>query len=603
MFSLGCNYWSRSGPRMWTRFNPEWVTEELMWAKQMNLDTIRWFLYWPDMVPAPSEINSSLWSPIEQFLDQATALSLKTYPTLLVGHMSGENWDPVWRQGRDLWSDPLMVDQEAWFMETVVKHLQHHPAVAGWILTNEWPLYAGVTEPPIFRKWADRMTKAVRHNDSARRPVFMGDGLWNAMGSQNGIPVVASWQLFDGVGPHIYPESVDPLDVAMAPYLAVKMAMGPQPVLLEEFGTTDAFGSRTAQAGYYRSALVGSLLGGAEGAWAWCLSDFTLDKENPYRHHPFELTFGLVDAQGEIKATGRVMQEFRAIADSFGTPDFDPVAVVVPALQDGSVPFERYNDQVVLTDLAERQLRALAQGGINPRVVREIMPQYGEPAPTYQHELNQVKAVWLLAPRISENLRQELGDFVKHGGNLYIPFSYTSWFPDLEELLGVVWTGSYGTRDQLSAGTKTFVPPVGEAIAFSIEKELDWAPVTATTARVSAWITNEESKVPLVFTIKKGQGKILFARTTMEKTDAVDPFYQWLITEMEVIPRIRFAERGVQVGVSKTGNVLVMNHNESAVRARPLVDSPWQLEDGSMGGVKSLELNAHEIWQGKLRVR
>ena len=46
---------------------------------------------------------------------------MTTVPTFLVGHMSGENWDPAWRAGRDLYSDVWMVAREAWFAAEMVR--------------------------------------------------------------------------------------------------------------------------------------------------------------------------------------------------------------------------------------------------------------------------------------------------------------------------------------------------------------------------------------------------------------------------------------------------------------------------------------------------
>ena len=51
----------------------------------------------------------------KDFLDRHTELGLTTIPTFIVGHMSGENWDPAWRNGRDLYADVWMVGRQAWF--------------------------------------------------------------------------------------------------------------------------------------------------------------------------------------------------------------------------------------------------------------------------------------------------------------------------------------------------------------------------------------------------------------------------------------------------------------------------------------------------------
>ena len=43
------------------------------------------------------------------FLDRHAEHGLTTIPTFIVGHMSGENWDPAWRNGRHLYNDVWLV--------------------------------------------------------------------------------------------------------------------------------------------------------------------------------------------------------------------------------------------------------------------------------------------------------------------------------------------------------------------------------------------------------------------------------------------------------------------------------------------------------------
>jgi len=67
---------------------------------------------------------------------------LWTVPTFIVGHMSGENWDPAWRAGRDLYRDVWLVSQQAWFVAEVARRTASHPAIAACavigIPSDEW---------------------------------------------------------------------------------------------------------------------------------------------------------------------------------------------------------------------------------------------------------------------------------------------------------------------------------------------------------------------------------------------------------------------------------------------------------------------------------
>jgi endo-1,4-beta-mannosidase len=68
---------------------------------------------------------------------------MPTVPTFIVGHMSGENWDPPWRDRRDLYADVRMAARQAWFAAEMVRRFGAHPAVCGRLVSNEMPIYNG----------------------------------------------------------------------------------------------------------------------------------------------------------------------------------------------------------------------------------------------------------------------------------------------------------------------------------------------------------------------------------------------------------------------------------------------------------------------------
>ena len=101
---------------------------------------------------------------------------MTTVPTFLVGHMSGENWDPAWRAGRDLYRDVWMVARQAWFAGEMARRFGAHPAVCGWLVSNEMPIYGGEDRPrETISAWAQLIISAVRAA-GATQPVSLGDG-------------------------------------------------------------------------------------------------------------------------------------------------------------------------------------------------------------------------------------------------------------------------------------------------------------------------------------------------------------------------------------------------------------------------------------------
>ena len=143
-FWLGANFWSRTGgPLMWRSYDSDLIRAELAVLKDHGLTMTRSFFYWPDFMPSPYEIDEKLTAQFADFLDRHVEQGLATIPTFIVGHMSGENWDPGWRNGRHLYEDVWMVGRQAWFAAEMTRRYADHPAVAGWLVSNEMPIYGG----------------------------------------------------------------------------------------------------------------------------------------------------------------------------------------------------------------------------------------------------------------------------------------------------------------------------------------------------------------------------------------------------------------------------------------------------------------------------
>jgi endo-1,4-beta-mannosidase len=129
---VGANFWSRTGgPRMWARYDPDVVREELAVLAAHGCNVTRSFCYWPDFMPEPETLDEQVLKRFGDFLEAHVETGIHTIPTFLVGHMSGENWDPAWRQGRDLYRDVWMVAQQAWFAAEIAGRFGRHPAIVG----------------------------------------------------------------------------------------------------------------------------------------------------------------------------------------------------------------------------------------------------------------------------------------------------------------------------------------------------------------------------------------------------------------------------------------------------------------------------------------
>jgi endo-1,4-beta-mannosidase len=366
---LGANFWSRTGgPHMWRRYDPAVIQAELRVLREHGLTMTRSFFYWPDFMPEPDVIDEDMAARFADFLDRHAEQQMSTVPTFIVGHMSGQNWDPAWRAGRDLYSDVWMVGRQAWFAGEMVRRFGSHPAVAGWLVSNEMPLYGGdQAAPETVAAWAQIMRDAVRAA-GGRQPFSLGDGAWGieVTGRENGFRLADAARLCDFLGPHVYPVGDDQVRQHYAAAWQCELASTfGKPVVLEEFGVSSDFAAEENAARYYRHVLHHSLLAGATGWIAWNNTDFDLPGQDPYRHHAFEQHFGLTDAAGLPKATLAEMRAFAATLDAIqasrcARTDTD-AALIVPSYLDTSYPFADPADRAHVA-------RVLAQAYVSARL-------------------------------------------------------------------------------------------------------------------------------------------------------------------------------------------------------------------------------------------
>ena len=90
---------------MWDRLAPVRVQAELAQMRRIGLNTCRSFVFLPSFMPRPGALDQGALARLRQFFDLCQAEQMTTLPSLLVGHMSGENFDFVGQQGRSLCTD------------------------------------------------------------------------------------------------------------------------------------------------------------------------------------------------------------------------------------------------------------------------------------------------------------------------------------------------------------------------------------------------------------------------------------------------------------------------------------------------------------------
>jgi endo-1,4-beta-mannosidase len=621
---LGANFWSRTGgPLMWRNYDPETIRAELRVLSENGLSMTRSFFYWPDFMPEPERIDEDMTARFADFLDRHADRGMSTVPTFLVGHMSGENWDPAWRAGRHLYSDVWMVGRQAWFASEMVRRFGDHPAVSGWLVSNEMPIYGGKDTPhETVAAWAQIIRDAVRAA-GGRQPFSLGDGAWGIeiSGEDNGFRLADTARLCDFIGPHIYPVGDDQARLHYAAAWACELAgtFG-RPVVLEEFGLSSDFVSDEYAAHYYRQALHNSLLAGATGWIAWNNTDFDdLVAQDPYRHHAFELHFGLTDVAGTPKPQLAELKSFAATLREVDVAhclraDSD-TALIVPAYLDTSYPF---------TDPSERPAiaRTLAQAYVSARLAD--MPV----ALTRESAGIGGDARLYLAPSVKQLLGPtaiELERLAAGGACVYVSYSpgSTDWHrgPSYGRL-----NAMFGVRHQLASG---LVNPIeDDVVTFTVTR--DFGALCAGT-RLSFHVSgNEHSRAflpvvpdgavviatddhgrPALLLRTLGAGSLVLctypveqmaARTPRVNPDSTVALYDALAVHAGVRRPVTIDDPriGVDILVHEDGRrfVWLVSQAAEAVTVKPALAAGFGLTrlDGNVAGAVTMESFGSEVF-------
>ena len=454
---IGANFWSREGgPRMWSRYDGDIVRQELRVLREHGLTMTRSFFYWPDFMPEPDRLDETACRWYADFLDAHHELGMGTIPTFIVGHMSGENWDPSWRQGRDIYSDVWMVGRQAWYITELTRRFHSHPAVIGWLISNEIPIYGGEGDERVINSWALLMVNAVRAGGGTQ-PVSLGDGQWGVetTGHDSGFCSLEYGPLVDFVGPHVYRMEHDRIRQHLkAAFICELAAVADRPVIMEEFGLSSDFASPQASATYYRQLLHATLAAGATGWIAWNNTDYdNIKDQRPYSHHPFELHFGITDHRGRPKPP---LKELEIFSEELRDIDFGGIerartdtAIIVPSYLAARYPFTEDAERVLIVDASEQAHVAAREADLAPGIVHE--PDYGGGG-----GLPGGYELYLLpsAKQLTAPSWRRLGELVRAGATVYASYcaGETSaqrgpWWNDLEGLFGVRQLLTYGLND------------------------------------------------------------------------------------------------------------------------------------------------------------
>ena len=598
IYLSGVNYWPRNtGPLMWSKWNPEEVRNELIQMRQLGMNLNRSFLFIPDFMPTPVKIEQNMLSKFKSFLDLCSEENILTIPTFFVGHMSGEEWDFPWRNGRSLYEDEYMLEKQAMFVKEVVNTAKDHESVIGWLFSNEMPNHGGEGPRESVKKWVEKMADAVRSTGDTK-PISPGYGAWSPEIWGN----ATEWHLkdlldhIDFIGPHIYPLDNDTLRHSYNPAFAIKMATAlGKPAILEEFGASNTMASEENQGAYFRTTLNSVFINGGVGALGWCYSDFNLEYQRPYSHRGYELQFGVTRADGTVKPSGEAFIQhaklLKKIDLSATNIHYDPVAILIPTYYHHNYDHTPDDNNEMKNSLKQCFI-GLKQNGINPNFMYEPSIDWSKIEMDEKPQLAENPEV-IFSPttaRLTAPYWRVLIDFVEGGGWLYVSYKSDGWIHLFEELFGAKHKLKFGFADlpdhELNVkfmqdfGTLT----EGDSLKFNtnnLTRSCAYCPVDVTEAEVIA-VDNDYR--PALLMNKIGKGRVIFSTYPLEyyvatskngsQSQPLHILYGAICAAKGIDPPLKMNNINVEMGILKNDSdslhAYLVNHswNEEKVTIR-----------------------------------
>jgi endo-1,4-beta-mannosidase len=537
-FLLGVNYWPRKlNIRMWRDWDEKAVEEDVRLMKSLGIRAVRFFIKDEDFADESADVYPYALERLRKFLDMLNENGIVGFVSLIVGHMSGKNWRIPWTRFEDLYRSDS-IEKTMRFVERVVREFKDHPAIAGWILSNEMSL----VKKAVSREEALALLRAFsRTVKSIDRDHVVSSGDIPDSYLQE-TPNVRDY--VDYVGPHLYLYDTDSIrhGYTYGAMLELFSNDGDIPVILEEFGFSTYQYSEENHAKFVNEVLYTALAHNASGAFIWCFSDFMHESDPPYEWRPLELGFGIVRKDGSLKPVAEVVKRFAKEVEDIEKlgihRDFRRVpetSIIIPFYIFKDYEFVRYRDVLGFWRSIQPLLTAsilLSSAGIDNTMVYEI-----DVEKTFKTRKLLVSPSTIVA--LSSTWRKLL-NYVESGGNIYTSLvKGLGEFKALHEASTHLWTELMGLENTLEAGSMgikycgrvgvRFVRDFGiirngEEIEINIPIPIYTYRARSVDAEVLAVDSNGN---PVLFRARRGGGRVYTMLLPVELIQAVAEYMDW----------------------------------------------------------------------------
>lgn len=584
--AVGVNYLHpRSGCEMWSRWDSEGVRADMAAIAAMGCNTVRVFCFWRDVEPDLDAIDDAVIGRFVELARLAGDRGLDVVPSLLTIWMNGQRLDLPWRQGRCLWTDPIMRRQQRQVVERIASALASCPNVVAYDLGDE---VMHVSDDPtrlareVVAEWQDELATIVRraHPDALVMQANEASAVLDDhhFGPDNGAGL-------DLVALHGFPvftrlafrSASSPASSQFVGFLT-RWAGAHGVPFVDELGTYGA--SEDAAAAHLEAAAITSFAAGATGLLVWCWQDIS-SAAAPYDVRPGERAMGVRRADGSAKPTAhaltRVAHRVRALAGM--RPEPVDAAILLP-------------DRVRRRDttyLAGAQHGAVACWGAHLLARRAHLPHRIAVEPTARDRLVILPSV----QQFTDRDRSRLDAVVERGGTVLVSAG--------------AYPHGYGGGDLFGIELVDFTAVGHDVVELGGTRcELRWAPderrgiVAAIDAEVHATF---EDGTPALTRRRCGAGAAIYLNAPVEaqlQHFAVDDqpweqLYRLAAAWARLETTFECDARDVTLDVLGDGRrrvLVAVNHGDAAVHTRVTVGAP---AGGGGGGEWTLALGAKQV--------
>lgn len=351
-FILGCNYWaSNAGAEMWNNWDEDVIRKDIKILSEYGSRYLRVFPNWKDFQPVvrlyggsgskrdiihineqpfknENYLDDVMLDRFSIFCDICDEYNVKLIVSLLTGWMSGRLFVPPLLGEKNLYTDPLAIRLELKFIKGFVSRFKDRKCIYAWGLGNECNCMSACDNDDVAAAWTGNIANAIKAADPERLVIS----------DMHGLSIKGKWQIKDQaeycdiLTTHPYPHFVPHchkdgmLQFRTLMHLPCENKfysdIGGKPCFPEEIATLGPMTcDENVAADFLKATAYQSWLNGHMGYMWWCANEQSHLNTAPYAWNMMERELGLLDSDGNPKATLRIMKK---IAERINSLDFNP---------------------------------------------------------------------------------------------------------------------------------------------------------------------------------------------------------------------------------------------------------------------------------------